>query len=200
VVKELATAIYEATLQLLKEKAKKHKEPKSTLIDQLRYFQTVYLVPMLLHLDYEISDPVADLVIIAWLQAYPGYPYKKSDFEHISMGFKRKGLCFITSAVCETMDKADDCYELTAFRNFRDSYMLENVARKAMVEEYYQVAPVIVTAINANPDAEARYQEIWARYLQPCLQAIEEKRLEDCAKQYSKMVSELKKQYYFVKF
>lgn len=198
VIKELAGTIYESIEQLLKEKAKRHKAPKSTLIDQLRFFQTIYLVPMILHLDYDISDPLVDLVIIAWFQAYPQYPYKKSDFEHIAMGFRRKGLCFITTAVCETLDRPDDCYELTSFRQFRDTFMLEDDTRRVMVEEYYRIAPVIVTSINMNPDSKERYSMIWSKYLKPCLQAIEEKRLEDCARQYAGMVMELKRQYYYI--
>lgn len=198
VIKEVANTIYESIETLLKEKTKKHKEPKSTIVDQLRFFQTIYLVPMILHLDYDISDPLVDLVIIAWLQAYPQYPYKKSDFERIAMGFQRKGLCFITTAVCEAMNREDDCYELSSFREFRDTYMLESDERKAMIEEYYQVAPVIVTSINMNPDAGTRYHSIWTQYLKPCLDSIEDKRFEECEKHYSKMVSDLKRQYYYI--
>lgn len=171
---------------------------KARYIDQLRFFLAVFTVPMILHLGYRISGPLADAIILAWGQKYPKYKFEKSDYERILEGFKRKGFCFITTAVCETLHKEDDCYELTAFRHFRDSYMLETEERRALVEEYYRIAPVIVTSINLDSDSELTYQNIWARYLMPCLKAIEEDKSEDCERYYSLMVNTLKSKYYHI--
>ncbi len=198
VATELANVILDIFEKVIEEKSKKKKVPKGTIIDQLRFFQTVYLVPMIKHLNYNISEPIVDKIIEAWIKNYPKYPYKKSDFNFILEGFKRKGWCFITTAVCETMKKPDDCYELTAFRNFRDTYMLETEDRRALVNEYYQIAPVIVTAITMDPNAAKRYAYVWEHYLKPCLAAIEENRLAACEQLYSRMVIELKKQYYVI--
>ena len=33
--------------------------------------------------------------------------------------------CFVTTAVCDSFGKSDDCYELTAFRAFRDNWLVK---------------------------------------------------------------------------
>ncbi len=195
VATELAEKIVNTITERIAAKSNK-KVPKSTQIDQYRFFFTVYLVPMVRHLKYEISEPFADALIETWIKVYPKYPFQKSEFERLLAGFKRKGLCFITTAVCDTLQKDDDCYELMAFRHFRDTYMLEKPQRKELVEEYYKVAPAIVTSINMEPQAEQTYQKIWAKYLQPCLKSIEEEDFEVCEKHYTQMVQDLKNKYY----
>ena len=196
-VTELTSAIIQLIEKDIAVKSSKNKTPKATIIDQYRFFLTVYLVPMVRNLNYNFSEPFADSMIEVWAEKYPKYPFQKSEYDKLLEGFKRKGMCFITTAVCETMNKEDDCSELMAFRHFRDTYMLETQERMALVEEYYLVAPVIVTSINMRSDSSETYKQIWMKYLQPCLKAIEEKRLDDCEDQYSKMVKELKHQYYF---
>lgn len=58
-------------------------------------------------------------------------------------------LCFITTAVCDSFGKADDCYELTAFRNFRDKWLVNQADGKNLIAEYYNIAPKIVEKINS---------------------------------------------------
>ena len=41
---------------------------------------------------------------------------------------KRGIFCYITTAVCRSMDKADNCYELTTLREYRDGYLLRSEA------------------------------------------------------------------------
>lgn len=195
VAKELAETIVETITSRINSKSNK-KVPKATQIDQYRFFFTVYLVPMVRHLRYEISEPFADALVDTWVNIYPKYPFQKSEYERLLAGFKRKGLCFITSAVCDTLQKEDDCYELTAFRHFRDTYMLEQPERREVVEEYYRIAPAIVTFINMEPQAKRTYRKIWMEYLKPCLQSIEEEKYDLCEKQYTHMVEELKDKYY----
>jgi len=196
-MKELANLLVEAMEQRMDPKIRKTM-PKATVIDQLRFFQAVYLIPMIRHLEFGLSEALAAELMQEWHKRYPKYPYQKSDYNKIVEGFQRKGLCFITSAVCETLQKPDDCYELTAFRRFRDTYMLESEDRRSKVEEYYRIAPVIVNSIQMNPDADQRYQAIWTEYLQPCLAALEEGRMEACENLYTGMVYTMKSQYYFV--
>lgn len=197
VAEELADTIVKTITERIMSKSNK-KVPKSTQIDQYRFFFTVYLVPMVRHLNYEISEPFADALIDTWIKAYPKFPFQKSEYERLVSGFKRKGLCFITTAVCDTLQKDDDCYELMAFRRFRDTYMLLEPQRRELVEEYYKVAPAIVTSINMDPCAEQTYQKIWVNYLQPCLKSLEEEKYEVCEKQYTQMVEKLKSKYYIL--
>jgi hypothetical protein len=164
-------------------------------VDQLRFFLALYTVPMIVSLKSSISDPLADQVVQEWKKLFPKYAFNKGNYEDIQNGFQRKGLCFITSAVCETMDKSDDCYELTAFRKFRDQYVLKSEAGRELVEEYYQIAPVIVSLINLMPERRQKYAAIWGQYLQPCLEELEVNSLKECENKYITMVTELKSEF-----
>ena len=66
------------------------------------------------------------------------------------------GGCFITTAICATLGKRDDCTELTVLREFRDTYMTETKERRELVREYYDIAPRIITALSALPPDVSR--------------------------------------------
>ena len=58
------------------------------------------------------------------------------------------GDCFLTTAIVERRGiEADGGPTLTALRRFRDGYMMKTPKRRAMVGEYYEIAPRIVAAI-----------------------------------------------------
>lgn len=103
--------------------------------------------------------------------------------------------CFITTAVCGSFNKPDDCYELTAFRNFRDGWLLNQPEGEALIAQYYRLAPKIVAQINLRPDASEIYKSIWRDYLQPCLFFIEVGENSQCKEIYSRMVGELQKKF-----
>lgn len=165
---------------------------KAKAIDQYRFFITVYLIPRIRSRMLTISEPLSDSIISEWGMRYPKYEFKKASYEEILKGFERKGFCFITSAVCDTMNKPDDCYELTAFRAFRDTYMQQTQERLKLVSQYYELAPIIVTYINYCTDRNRIYDTLWKQYLKRCLKAIEAKKYDICEKYYTKMIYELK--------
>jgi tetratricopeptide (TPR) repeat protein len=101
------------------------------------------------------------------------------------------GGCFITSAVCRSFAKPDDCYELSRFRRFRDGWLTQQPEGPALIERYYRTAPGIVAAIDRSPAPDAVYRRIWDAHLAPCLLAIENGRLEDCKRRYISMVETL---------
>lgn len=102
------------------------------------------------------------------------------------------GGCFITTAVCDSFGKTDDCYELTVFRNFRDKWLLLQSDGKALIAEYYEIAPKIVEKINQFPNAAKIYKNIWTKYLNLCLNFIESGDNQSCKKIYISMVNNLK--------
>ena len=69
------------------------------------------------------------------------------------------GGCFLTTAVVELRGEADGGPTLTALRGFRDGYMTRTAERRALVAEYYAIAPKIVAAI---PDGHAGWERIVA--------------------------------------
>ena len=57
--------------------------------------------------------------------------------------------CFLTTAIVEWRGiEADGGPTLTALRRFRDGYMMKTPKRRALVAEYYEIAPRIAAAIS----------------------------------------------------
>ncbi len=166
---------------------------KGRIVEEYRLFLTVYMIPMIRYLKLSVSEALADAIISLWCKEYPKFQFGKGSYEDLSTGFKQK-LCFITTAVCQTLDKPDDCYELKAFRSFRDEYMSRTEQGKALIEEYYIIAPAIVAYLKLCTDYRLRYRQLWADYLLPCLKAIEESRYTDCERSYTQMVCALKEE------
>lgn len=99
--------------------------------------------------------------------------------------------CFLTSACVKYLGKADDCDELTALRSFRDGYMRKTAEGRALVKEYYEVAPKIVEAIDASPDSAKYYQYI-NEVVNRCVKLIDEKKYAETQQEYVNMVQKLK--------
>ncbi|WP_375753582.1 CFI-box-CTERM domain-containing protein [Vibrio sp. HN007] len=75
--------------------------------------------------------------------------------------------CFLTTATCGNLGLSDDCWELETLRNFRDNYMMKTEAGQKQIQEYYQVAPAIVSALNQAKNTNALYLKMYWRYILP---------------------------------
>ena len=65
-----------------------------------------------------------------------------------SGGGSSDGGCFLTEAVVGHRGiEADDGPTLTSLRTFRDGYMQQTPERRALIERYYEIAPLIVAAV-----------------------------------------------------
>ena len=106
-----------------------------------------------------------------------------------------KEACFITTAICNSFGKSDDCFELTAFRKFRDTWLVAQPDGKTLIAEYYAIAPRIVENINHLVNAKKIYETIWQKYLAPCLKFIERGDNLSCKQKYIEMVRDLKGRY-----
>lgn len=196
IIQETAKALIATINKALGESSKGLKiSQKETRIYQYRFFLTVYTIPMLLDLHLAISEPMVDCILAEWSSQYPKDTFQKANYAELAAGFERKGLCFITSASCDALGKRDDCYELTTFRDFRDTYMMQTEERKNLVEEYYRIAPAIVMFINTLQESRKEYDKLWQEYLLPCLKDIENNRLEDCEIKYTQMLKNLRVKY-----
>lgn len=107
-------------------------------------------------------------------------------------GRKRGSLCFITTAVCAYFNKPDDCYELTILRYFRDEWLRYQPEGETLIEEYYEVAPAIVEALEKATWKDSVYQELWQDYISKCITYIEEDEFEACKVHYIAMIEMLK--------
>ena len=79
--------------------------------------------------------------------------------------------CYLTKA-CMAHYKEnfnDNCEELTVIRNFRNRFV-----SKKDIEHYYEVAPMIVAAIDKLEDSNKVYNYIYDRVVSICVNAIKE--------------------------
>lgn len=155
----------------------------------------VYLFPALLETNEASAQAWIDVLVAVWKRQFPKTELKAATAKEINAGFRYR-FCFITTAVCESQGKPDDCYELSLFRSFRDEYLLKRPDGEAMVHEYYDVAPTIVKHIGRKENASQIYDGIWQQYLSPCVRLIEADRREECTALYRQMVDDLRQQYF----
>ena len=156
----------------------------------------VYVFPMILKYKGKSSQPLVDEIMAQWKKAFPRSNIQPAEYEYIEKGFHKK-FCYITTAVCQTFGKPDDCYELTLLRNYRDHYLAELPEGEEIIKAYYDVAPTIVKHINKQKDSSDIYHGIWTQYLSPCIHLIEDGRNEECKELYKQMVEELQKEYFY---
>lgn len=83
------------------------------------------------------------------------------------------GGCFLTSACTEAKGLADDCYELTMLRAFRDEYLVKQKSGKAEIAHYYITAPKIVETINADGNRAEIWEKVYRELVLPCIKLIE---------------------------
>jgi uncharacterized protein YbaR (Trm112 family) len=154
----------------------------------------VYVIPVILEYKNKTLELLADKILEEWKNKFPKTNVGKSDFDNINKGFRKK-LCYITTAVCETLGKSDDCYELTLLRNYRDNFLMSQDDGEMIISEYYNIAPTIVKRINKLSNSNEIYKSVWDNYLNPCVRFIEEDKNLECKEVYYKMVRDLQQEY-----
>ncbi len=80
--------------------------------------------------------------------------------------------CYLSSACVAARGLPDQCDELQTLRFFRDCYLANQPGGKAEIEQYYELAPRIVSAINQLPNATVRWNMIYQELVKPCVLLI----------------------------
>lgn len=156
-----------------------------------------YFLPLLGETECENKEELISEITAIWNEKIPDAKIAYTNYENIKNGFRRSVFCYITTAVCQSLGRPDDCYELNTLRGYRDSYLLSTAEGRAMVDEYYNIAPTIVKRIDKQEDSDRIYREIWNTYLSPCITMIENGENEKCRDLYSSMVRKLEAQYLY---
>lgn len=191
---ELARVIPDHAYEKM-QSVKKRKRDRDSIDYNLN--MAVYVVPLLNYSKNKDCTALTERMVELWNEkGITNMHLMHSTYEEIASGFEWK-LCYITTAVCESMGKTDDCYELRTFRDFRDSYLMESEEGQRLVEEYYEIAPGIVMLINMQDDAKEIYDNIYKEYLVPCLKLIEEGKKEACQEHYTAMMCGLREKYLY---
>ena len=155
---------------------------------------TALTVPCLMSLPGGVGERAADCFLAQWNGTFPKEHLGKATYEQVLGGFRHK-FCYITTAVCRSLGKGDDCAELNAFRAFRDGWLSAAPDGRDKITEYYLFAPMIVRAIDASGRADAEYRRIWETGLSPLLRCLKEGRQRDCAAGYEAMVRSLEEKW-----
>lgn len=185
----------EMVSQVQKALSGKKKRRQEEMLSNYNMSIVTYLNPALIAYNKSSGRPVAEALLRKWKESFPKTNLKISDFESINSGFKTK-FCYITTAVCESLKKPDDCYELNLLREYRDTYLYSLPDGEQLIEAYYDVSPTIVKHINRDSMRDAIYTDIWREYLLPCIRLIEEHKNEQCRVLYQDMVDTLAKRYF----
>lgn len=157
----------------------------------------VYLFPALLKYDKSAGERLSEVLLTAWKAAFPRTNLKAVTYETIVAGFK-KHYCYITTAVCRSLGKPEDCEELMLLRKFRDEYMQQSEEGEKCVKAYYNIAPSIVKSIDKLPDRDEIYFDIWKKYLAPCIEDIKKNKQKECTVRYTEMVYDLQKRFFLM--
>lgn len=190
---ELAAAF---VAQVEEELADKSRRKQEEAMMSFNMSLVIYVNPALIDSCPSSGKLLAQELLAVWKERFPKTNLKLSDFASIEGGFKRR-FCYITTAVCESLGKPDDCYELNLLREYRDQYLLKQPEGEALVREYYDIAPTIVKRMEREAEHMQLYQEIWHQYLLPCIRLIEEGRQEECQSVYEEMVNVLGRRYFY---
>lgn len=190
----MAYALADAAKESIDKKPKKSQ--RENLLMDYNFCLAVYIYPAILEFRGASTEILVQKVGEAWKDRFPRSNVQPAGYEQINAGFKRK-FCYITTAVCRTFGKPDDCYELNCFRNYRDEYLMSSEEGEEAVRTYYDLAPTIVKHIDRKENAGEIYRNIWDVYLNPCLRMIEQKQYPECQELYTRMVRNLQKEYFF---
>ena len=174
----VVSCIPEYALSRLREISSKRKRELAAFDYNLN--MVAYFLPLLGEMESEIKEEFIRDITETWNKQIPDAKIAFSSYENIKKGFRRSVFCYITTAVCRSLGRPDDCYELNTLRDYRDSYLLSTDEGREMVQAYYNIAPTIVKRIDKKAEADEIYENIWKTYLSPCITMIENGENEKC--------------------
>jgi hypothetical protein len=103
--------------------------------------------------------------------------------------------CFVTTACCEIVGLPDDCFELSTLRAFRDGPLRLMPGGAADIGQYYRVAPLILSAIEARSERHI-LKGVYFLYVLPCAIAARFGFNQLARWIYTKMMAELEARYF----
>lgn len=190
---ELIQKIFHVTDSLLAEQKTRSKKDSMQLTINL--FMVSYFLPSVLEQRTVYAKKFADDICIEWAKKYKNANIQAATYQSIQGGFKRK-LCYVTTAVCQSLNKPLNCEELVLLKSYRDEVLLLQEDGKALVDEYYDIAPTILKRIERITNKDQFYEELYNEYLVQCVKYIKEKRFKECKLLYMSMVQKLKNDFF----
>lgn len=93
--------------------------------------------------------------------------------------------CYITTAVMRS-EGHDESPELQSMRALRDNYGIKHF--KGEVEEYYEIAPSIVSGISSMNNSDAIFKELYHKFIVPAHELVKAGKYDDAHSIYRNMV------------
>jgi hypothetical protein len=103
--------------------------------------------------------------------------------------------CFLTTACTAARGLADDCTELAALRKVRDSYLMHSEHGRALVADYYRLAPHLCTLITLHPKSMHMYDDLYRGLVIPSVRLAEAGNLLGACDYYEQFTRELCNQF-----
>jgi len=100
----------------------KKKNEKFTVQMDKNMFMAVYVLPSIKEIRGSRANELAEAICKEWGSSFKDSNIIASDYDSIVQGFKRK-LCYVTTAVCQNLNKGENCEELRLIKEFRDGYL-----------------------------------------------------------------------------
>ncbi len=172
----------------------KKKNEKFTVQMDKNMFMAVYVLPSIKEIRGSRANELAEVICKEWGSSFKDSNIIASDYDSIVQGFKRK-LCYVTTAVCQNLNKGENCEELRLIKEFRDGYLASTQEGAALIEEYYDIAPTIVKRIAREANPGEKYLYLWNTYIRKCVDLISRDENERCGRLYRSMMAELKEEY-----
>lgn len=100
--------------------------------------------------------------------------------------------CYLTTAMCEILGKADNCYELEILRSFRERYMKNTDEGKELLKEYDLISPPIASRLLVHEDKIAIANDMLKNYINVAIKMINYGYDEAAMLKYKEMVFYIK--------
>ena len=171
---------------------RKSKKGRKAMIDRDKLVIALYLVPMNGKLGFGIADEFNTYLQAQWMKKYPKNPFYIGDYDKITDSYYSRLKCWITTAVCRSQGKPDDCDELNALRRYRDGWLSQTEQGRELIREYYRTAPRLTACMEVTG---FDYDKLYKMYILPCMQDISAGRYESCRDKYVEMVTKLTAKY-----
>lgn len=170
------------------------KSAKRTYVTNHNSPLVIYLFPGILEYRAKWSTLLCDEIVKKWNESFKELTISYGSYENIKGGFKTS-ICYITTAVCKSLNKGDDCEELNILRNYRDTILCNEEDGESLIKDYYNIAPTIVKRIDKSDNASAIYSDLYNNYISKCIDYINAGNFALCKNTYIDMVLNLKTDY-----
>lgn len=172
------------------------KGKQNTFVSNHNTPMVIYVFPGILNYNAKWSEPFCEKIKNEWNSIFTQMAISYGTYSDIKSGFKTK-LCYITTAVCQSLNLPEDCKELLMLKDYRDNILALEEDGEDIIHEYYNIAPTIIKRINKTENNAEEYHALYDDYISKCIENIENKQYEACKNHYIKMINNLKEKYIY---